>query len=469
MRPRAEGRRRSDNPLRLVLAVGLSGSMLLGGLWVWLDGLGSRAQALETTLEPSAARRPVLSVRRTPDVLSLVTRTTRVTSRVDELLSVLPDGSCLTVRWLGTGMANVNPDTQLVPGSVMKLVTAAAAIDALGADRTFPTSVRVTRNPDGTVADLYLVGGGDPLLTRDEYVRTEKYPSFNNTRLEVIADRIAAAGVGSVTGRVVGVDTLLDAERYVADWPAGFHGVEAGPLGALMVNDGAVVGQPTKPEDPALAASQELMSLLIARGVTVASGAAHDVLPEGTEELFVQQSATVTAVVQEMLVNSDNNTAEILLKHIGLARKGVGSTANGVAAVSELLGEWGVQSGVVVVDGSGLSSGNRLTCSAVMRILDRQASVFPGLLAVAGRTGTLRDVLEGTPAEGLLVGKTGTLSGVKSLAGYVPTDGEVPLEFALLMNRRGIDKRSAYRPVWSRLAESVGRASADPRPTELAP
>ncbi|MFM7262801.1 MAG: D-alanyl-D-alanine carboxypeptidase, partial [Acidimicrobiales bacterium] len=141
MRPRAEGRRRSDNPLRLVLAVGLSGSMLLGGLWVWLDGLGSRAQALETTLEPPAARRPVLSVRRTPDVLSLVTRTTRVTSRVDELLSVLPDGSCLTVRWLGTGMANVNPDTQLVPGSVMKLVTAAAALAALGADRTFPTSV----------------------------------------------------------------------------------------------------------------------------------------------------------------------------------------------------------------------------------------------------------------------------------------------------------------------------------------
>ena len=469
MRPRAEGRRRSDNPLRLVLAVGLSGSMLLGGLWVWLDGLGSRAQALETTAEPSAARRPVLSVRRTPDVLSLVTRTTRVTSRVDELLSALPDGSCLTVKWLGTGMANVNPDAQLVPGSVMKLVTAAAALDALGADRTFPTSVRVTRNPDGTVADLYLVGGGDPLLTRDEYVRTEKYPSFNNTRLEVIADRIAAAGVGSITGRVVGVDTLLDAERYVADWPAGFHGVEAGPLGALMVNDGAVVGQPTKPDDPALAASQELMSLLIARGVTVASGAAHDVLPEGTEELFVQQSAPLTGVVQEMLVNSDNNTAEILLKHIGLARKGVGSTANGVAAVSELLGEWGVQSGVVVVDGSGLSSGNRLTCSAVMRILDQRASVFPGLLAVAGRTGTLRDVLEGTPAEGLLVGKTGTLSGVKSLAGYVPTDSEVPLEFALLMNRRGIDNRSAYRPVWSRLAESVGRASADPRPTELAP
>jgi D-alanyl-D-alanine carboxypeptidase/D-alanyl-D-alanine-endopeptidase (penicillin-binding protein 4) len=300
-------------------------------------------------------------------------------------------------------------------------------------------------------------------------VRTEKYQSFNNSRLESIVDRIVAAGITGISGRVVGVDTLFDAERYVGDWPVSFHGVEAGPLGALMVNDGAVVGQPTKPDDPALAAAQELVALLGTRGVTVASGAAHDVLPEGTEEILVHESAPLIDIVEEMLVNSDNNTAEILLKHIGLARKGVGSTASGVAAVSELLSEWGVKDSAVVVDGSGLSSANRLTCSSVMRILDQQASVLPPLLAVAGRTGTLRDLLEDTPAEGLLVGKTGTLSGVKALAGYVPTEGEVPLEFVLLMNKPGIDNRSAYRPVWSRLADAIGRASAEPRPTDLAP
>lgn len=469
MRQLADGRRRSHNPLRLVLTVGCAGALILGGLWVYLDVLGSRARATEMVAPPGTVRRPVLSVRRTPDVLSLVTRAGRVTSRIDEAVASLPQGSCLTVTWLGSSVANVRPDEQLVPGSVMKIVTAAAAIDALGADRTFGTSIRLSRNPDGTVADLYLVGGGDPLITRDEYVRTEKYPSFNNTRLESIADRIVAAGVTGISGRVVGVDTLFDAERHVKDWPASFHGTEAGPLGALMVNDGAVVGQPTKPDDPALSASQELVALLAARGVPVASGAAHDVLPEGTEELFVQQSAPLLEIIEEMLVNSDNNTAEILLKHVGLARKGVGSTASGVAAVSELLSEWGVKAGAVVVDGSGLSSANRLTCSTVMRVLDQRASVLPPLLAVAGRTGTLRDLLEGTPAEGLLTGKTGTLSGVKALAGYVPTEGEVPLEFVLLMNRPGIDNRNAYRPVWSRLADAVGRASAEPRPTELAP
>jgi D-alanyl-D-alanine carboxypeptidase/D-alanyl-D-alanine-endopeptidase (penicillin-binding protein 4) len=401
--------------------------------------------------------------------LSFLTRTRAVSSRIDEITDILPKGSCLSVTWLGQGMVSVGPDTPLVPGSVMKLVTAAVALEVLGADHRFETPVRVTRNNDGSVMDLFLVGGGDPLLTRDEYIATEKYQSFNNTRLEDIADRIVASGVTAVSGRVVGVDTLLDAERFVPDWPASFHGVEAGPLGALMVSDGVVTGQPVKPDDPALAAAQELSALLAARGVSIGGGAAHDVLPEGTAELFVQQSAPLSAVAQEMLVNSDNNTAEVLLKHVGLARKGVGSTANGAAAAREILDEWGLTGGTNIVDGSGLSSANRLTCGVVMKILDRQAEVLPSLLAVAGETGTLRDLLSGTPAEGKLVGKTGTLSGVKGLAGYVPVEGEVPLEFTLLMNKAGIDNRSAYRPVWNRLAESVGRASASPRPDDLAP
>ena len=464
-----ERRRRAGNPLRFVLTVGGAGALVLACAWMYLDGLGSRAQSLAAAGEPNAPRRPVLSARRTPDTLSFLTRTRAVSSRIGEVTAILPKGACLNVNWLGQQMVSVATDAPLVPGSVMKLVTASVALEVLGPDHRFETAVRVTRNPDGSVADLFLVGGGDPVLTRDEYVATEKYPSFNNTRLEEVVDRIVAAGVTSISGRVVGVDTLFDAERYVPDWPASFHGVEAGPLGALMVSDGVVTGQPVKPDDPALSAAQELSALLAVRGVPVAAGAAHDVLPEGTQELFVQQSAPLSAVVQEMLVNSDNNTAELLLKHVGLARKGLGSTANGVSSAMEVLNEWDAAQGVVMVDGSGLSASNRLTCGAVMKILDREAKVLPALLAVAGETGTLRDLLTNTSAEGRLVGKTGTLSGVKGLAGYVPVEGEVPLEFSLLMNKTGIDNRSAYRPVWNRLAESVGRASGSPRPGDLAP
>jgi D-alanyl-D-alanine carboxypeptidase/D-alanyl-D-alanine-endopeptidase (penicillin-binding protein 4) len=216
----AERRRRAGNPLRLVLTVGGTGALFLAGLWLYLDGLGSRAQSLAPSVAPAIPRRPVLSARRSPDTLSFLTRTRAVSSRIDEITDILPKGSCLSVTWLGQGMVSVGPDTPLVPGSVMKLVTAAVALEVLGADHRFETPVRVTRNNDGSVMDLFLVGGGDPLLTRDEYIATEKYQSFNNTRLEDIADRIVASGVTAVSGRVVGVDTLLDAERFVPDWPA---------------------------------------------------------------------------------------------------------------------------------------------------------------------------------------------------------------------------------------------------------
>ena len=102
-------------------------------------------------------------------------------------------------------------------------------------------------------------------------------------------------------------------------------------------------------------------------------------------------------------------------------------------------------------------------------ILARFSSSFPSLLAVAGKTGTLREMFLDTPLAGVLVGKTGTLSGVKALAGYVPTEGDEPVRFVLLLNKPGIDNKSAYRPLWSRLGEGLQRASATPRTADLAP
>jgi D-alanyl-D-alanine carboxypeptidase/D-alanyl-D-alanine-endopeptidase (penicillin-binding protein 4) len=350
----------------------------------------------------------------------------------------------------------------------MKVVVGAVALEILGSDSTLTTKVFVTRNADGSVADLYLVGGGDPLLVVKEYVATEKYATLHPTSLETLADSVVAAGVSSVSGRIVGVDSILDAERFGADWPSSFHGVEAGPLGALMVNDGAVTGQAVKPDDPALAAATEFAGLLALRGVPIAGSTAHDVLPSGASEVASVTSAPMTSIVQEMLVNSDNNTAEILLKLVGLKSSGIGSTQAGIAALDKQLAEWKV-SGVVTRDGSGLSSKNRITCDALNGLLSKFEEQMPPLLALAGRTGTLREIFDDTEVDGRLVGKTGTLSGVKALAGYLPLEGEEPVRFSLVMNRSGIDNRSAYRPVWNRLAQGLDRASGTPRGSDLAP
>lgn len=350
----------------------------------------------------------------------------------------------------------------------MKIVVGAVAIDVLGTDTVFTTRVLATKNSDGTYADLYLVGSGDPLIVRREYVATEKYQTLHPTSLETLADSVLAAGVTAISGRVVGVDSILDAERFNADWPASFHGVEAGPLGALMANDGAVVGQAMKPDDPALAAANEFAALLAARGVGAPGGTAHDVVPAGAAEVASINSAPLASIVQEMLVNSDNNTAEILLKQIGLKASGIGSTKTGIDAVNKKLAEWGV-AGQTVRDGSGLSSLNRLTCDGLVSLLDRFGDTLPPLLAVASESGTLRDIFTDTPAEGRLVAKTGTLSGVKALAGYMPVEGDVSVRFALILNRAGVDNRSAYRPLWNRLAEGLSGARRTPHPSDLAP
>jgi D-alanyl-D-alanine carboxypeptidase len=102
-------------------------------------------------------------------------------------------------------------------------------------------------------------------------------------------------------------------------------------------------------------------------------------------------------------------------------------------------------------------------------LLDRNKELFPNLLAVAGSTGTLENAFNDSPVENRLVGKTGTLTGVKALVGYLPLESEEDVQFSLLMNASGVDNQSVYRPIWNSLGEALHRARAVPRPDQLAP
>ncbi|MFN5839855.1 MAG: D-alanyl-D-alanine carboxypeptidase/D-alanyl-D-alanine-endopeptidase, partial [Acidimicrobiaceae bacterium] len=298
----------------------------------------------------------------------------------------------------------------------------------------------------------------------------EKYPTFNETSLETLADSIVSAGVRSITGSIVGVDARYDAVRFLDAWPAEFNVVEAGPLGALTVNDGAVVGQPMKLDNPAIAASNELRSLLGARGVSVAFDSRYELsVPSTAQKVASITSAPLSKIVQEMLVNSDNNTAEMLLKEIGFAQSKLGTTAAGIAVVQEFITKWKLPTTATVADGSGLSSNNRMSCANFMTLLKSNEEILPQLLPVAGQTGTLRSVFEDSPVKNRLVGKTGTLTGVKALVGYLPLEGNSPVRFALLMNASGIDNQGSYRPIWNSLGSALNRARAVPTPDQLAP
>lgn len=461
--------RQSSNPLRTISMVAIIGLLFFGGLYVALSRTASRVASKTDRVVSTAPRVSVLSARRAPNTLSVTTRTGKVSRAFANNVSNFPSQSCVAIEWMGTRLGSLNSSTALIPASATKLITAAVALEVLKPEFVYTTRVHGSLDPAGLASDLYFVGGGDPVIVRNEYVASEKYKTTSGTSLEKLADSLVAAGLRQVTGSVVGVDTRYDNKRFVDVWPQDFQYSEAGPLGALVVDDGVVLGQPTKPDDPALAAAIELQNLLNARGVLFGALARHDVLPANIPEIAAIQSAPLTAVVQDMMVNSDNNTSELLLKEIGFASKGSGTTEAGLAVVMENLAKWKIDKDVLIFDGSGLASEGRVPCDAFMSLLNTFSAVMPDLMAVAGETGTIRDTFDGTSVAGKLRGKTGTLNGVKALVGYLPISNSDPVTFSLLMNRTGIDNQGSYRPIWNSLGEILNRASASPTVEQLTP
>ena len=461
--------RQSANPLRTISILAIVGLLVLGGLYVTLSRTSSRVTRQNERAIGTVPRVALLSARRAPTTLSVITRTGKISRAFTNIVSDFPSQSCVAVEWMGTRLGSLNSAKALIPASSTKLITAAVALEVLKPEFTYTTKVHGLLDATGSVADLFFVGGGDPLIVRNEYVASEKYPTTSGTSLEKLADSLFAAGLRRVAGSVVGVDTRYDDKRFVDVWPQDFHFTEAGPLGSLVVDDGVVLGQTTKPDNPAVAAATELQNLLYARGVLFDGVPRHDVLPSGIPEIASIQSAPLTAIIQEMMVNSDNNTAELLLKEIGFASKGIGSTAAGLIAAKDQLAKWKLDKDVLLFDGSGLAVDGRIPCDVFMSLLKTFSATIPSTMAIAGETGTIRDTFDGTAVAGKLRAKTGTLNGVKALVGYLPVTNSDPVIFSLLMNKTGIDNQGSYRPIWYSLADALNKASASPSMEQLTP
>ena len=448
--------RRSRRPLRAVVVVGLIGSAPMGTLWFVGHSLATRTQGHSAQSAP-VSQTPVLSVRRAASTLVADSTIRNLRNELAGLVAKLPKSSCLRVDAGGFTAVRSNADDSLIPASNTKILTAAVALDALSPTLRFKTRVLGTAK-DGVVdGDLYLVGGGDPLLVTRDFLATEKYPTTSPTYLDSLADSVKAKGITSIAGSIIGDESYLDDTRYNSDWSSGIRATEAGPLGALMVNDGVVVGDPLKPDNPAIAAAREFTRLLTARGITVAgqarSGVASNV---ETNEIASIESAVLGKVVGEMLTNSDNNTAEILVRHIGLTKSLQPTTSAGLKVISDTLKSWGLND-IKLHDGSGLSRSNRIPCDAIVSVLDRQpinGDLVNGL-SVAAQTGTLAEAFKGTAVAGKLRGKTGTLLNVKTLGGVLPVSTSDAVTFALFLNGAGWADQGNYRPLWDSLAAAI--------------
>ncbi|MGC3995271.1 MAG: D-alanyl-D-alanine carboxypeptidase/D-alanyl-D-alanine-endopeptidase [Propionicimonas sp.] len=342
----------------------------------------------------------------------------------------------------GTVLADRGADTPLTPASTMKVLSTMTALDALGADRTFATRVL-----DSGSGRIVLVGGGDPLLTDKTSTSTYKTASLQKLA-KATAAALKAAGRTKVSLRYDA--SLFSGPTWNPSWKSYWKGWEA-KVAALEINSGKISGGRAS-ANPAKTAATAFAKRLRAAGITVSSVASGTAV-SGSAELARVTSTSLDRIIHRTLRQSDNVAAETLSRHAAIASGRAGSFSGAAANVKAWLTARGLwTSGLTLVDGSGLAPSNKLTAtvlaSAVRIALaeDEFAPIVDGF-PVAGESGTLKSRFD-DPSEKagrhVVHAKTGTLSGLAALAGYVTTADGATLVFAEIGN-----KSSSYYRVYN--------------------
>jgi D-alanyl-D-alanine carboxypeptidase/D-alanyl-D-alanine-endopeptidase (penicillin-binding protein 4) len=345
-------------------------------------------------------------------------------------------------------------DLALTPASTLKLLVVAAVLEVLGPDARFTTSVVPGEGDD----EIVLVGGGDPTLFTADPLMPE------STSLAALAKQTAAtlheSGVEQVA---LGFDdSMFSGPSINPAWRSTYisAGVAA-PVTALVVDGGRTrPGFAARASDPALAAATVFADLLSAEDIAVEGSPARVTSPQDNPPMVVAESAPLSDIVEYVIASSDNDMAEILARHVAIGVGRPGSSEEAATAVVEVLAELGIDtSGMTILDGSGLARGNAVPARALTDLLGIAAdpahahlrAMITGL-PVAAFNGTLQERVEDAP--GQVRAKTGTLTGVHSLAGVITGDGGVAYAFALLSNNAGnaLEAREALDEVAASLA-----------------
>jgi D-alanyl-D-alanine carboxypeptidase/D-alanyl-D-alanine-endopeptidase (penicillin-binding protein 4) len=412
------------------------------------------------------------------------------------------------------------------PASNTKLVTSVAALDILGLDYRFDTSVHTTGRRFGLLldGDLYLRGTGDPTMLAADY--------------DALAKKVADKGIRFVRGRLVADDTWFDDVRLGTSWawddepfsysaqvsaltaspdtdydagsiivrvapgpngkaavstepptdyvtiantavtgPAGsantisvdrVHGTNTITVTGSIPSGGAVTSSWIAVWEPTGYAAALFRAALGRHGVRVHGQTTRGAVPAGAATVTTRQSMPLRQLQVPFLKLSNNLHAEILVKAMGRAVSGRGTWSAGLAAMAARLPAYGVDPARLSLrDGSGLSRMDQLAPDQLAALLGaaRSRPWFPDwyeALPIAGKAdrlvgGTLRNRMRGTAAEGRVHAKTGTLTGVSSLSGYVTTASGEQWVFSMVVNNSiGVNLKALEDTVAVRLAQEGG-------------
>ena len=378
-------------------------------------------------------------------VLALLVLPTPALAGVKEKVAALaPSAVVLVVDAAGKELVAQNADEPFVPASVAKIVTAWLAIEVLGADYRFETRFYLD---DKRV--LYVRGGGDPFLISEELAPLAK-------------DLVAKIGKAPITGivvdgsyypsdlRIPGIeDDVIAYDALNSALAVNFNTVYAVRSGAKVRS--AETQTPITPlaialfrakgpdgegrislgQDPAvgLQYAGELIGAFIER----AGGAVHGkvsvgTVPEGLEPIYVhRQSRPLSEIIAQLLLDSNNFTANQIFLEIGARRLGGPvSLEKSLKVANETFAAHGLADAFHLEEGSGISRDDRFTARGLAKVLELFA---PHADLLHGHDGGLN--------------KTGTMDGVRTLAGYADTSGHGRVHFVISL--AGDDSEMRYR------------------------
>lgn len=375
----------------------------------------------------------------------------------------------LAVNFQGDTLAQLNKGKRLTPASNMKLVTTAAAYLKLGRNYTFKTQIAT----DGTIQDstlvgnLYIIGGGDPLIGNlFTYLPKEDIP-FGKWR-KVLEDN----GIRRIEGDVIGDGSYFCGELRHTDWstedeiskdgvvPAGLtwrgemgDSIPDGPLAAAthfrrwLIQNGVPVSGAAKASQESVVRSATATHMLTQK--TSANDSSCDAsIPDSLIILGTAQSATLNHIATITNHQSDNFCAETLIKAIGKANNGSDDYDTATEALHRALapiGMAGPSAKMRFADGSGLSRKNFISPEFIVGILMgmSRTSLYKDYLNSLPRPGrkdgTLQTRLPKAPApvKNRIYMKSGSLGGVRCFSGYIlPSDGNTKktIAFSIMVN-----------------------------------